>query len=294
MTIKQIEYFLKICEINQVSECAKQLGISQSAMSISIKNLENSLSGSLFDRRAKSLILNERGKAFKRSITPAYQKILEIEKNMRNSQMYDIKIMSSQNVGNYLLTSILENVLNLDLNINLELSINNTANIVNSIVENRCDLGLVEGIIRSDDVKIVKICDDNLIIVTGDPEFSKKSYYIDEISNYPWINREFGSGSRDILYNNLPEDITLNTVLEINSTEGVKRSVKNKKFFACLPKFTVCEELGKGLYEVKLKNIEFKRVLNLIYHKHKNESETFLKIVENLKENICLYHDQIV
>lgn len=292
MTIKQIEYFLKVCESVQINKCAKQLGISQSALSIAIKNLESSLGGTLFDRRAKSLILNERGRSFKNSIVPLYQKILEIEKNMKNLNMYNIKMHCSQNIGNYLLPGILDSLMDIEKKHQLDVKVGNTSEIIASVLSNQCDIGIVEGRIYNDEVKKIKICNDELVIICGDEKFKNKSYYIDEISDYPWVNREIGSGAREILYENIPSEVILNSVLELNSTEAIKKFIENKRYFACIPKFTLYKEMNKGIYEVKLKNITFKRDLTIIYKKDKDENETFVKIVENLKENLMKIHQK--
>lgn len=290
MTIKQIEYFLKICELVQINRCAKELKISQSALSIAIKNLEISLGGALFDRRSKSLILNERGKAFKDAIIPLYENLLEIKRDMQNLNMYKISIGCSQNIGTYLLPDLFNELLNSKQK--FDLNIQNSACILDLVLNNRCDLGIVENKIFSDDVKKIKICDDELIVVSGDKNFKNKSFYIDEIATYPWINREFGSGVRECLYENIPNEVTLNSILNLNSSEAIKELIKNKTYFACLPKFILKNELNKGIYEINLKNVSFKRELTIIYKNDKTISETFIKIVNNLKNKIEQIHSK--
>ncbi|CZE47060.1 LysR family transcriptional regulator [Campylobacter geochelonis] len=293
MTLKQIEYFLKVCELRQISECSKFFGISQSAMSIAIKNLEISLNGNLFDRRGKSLILNERGRAFLNSITPVYYKILEIEKNMRNSSMFDISIMSSQNVGNYLLPYILSDFTNKDFNIDLDVKICNTERILEFIKKNKCDIGLIENNLRDNEVSSIKICNDELVVVTGDKRFQDREFSIAEIANLGWVVREKGSGTRDILFENLPKNLSLNVILELTSTESIKRCIKNKTLFTCMPKFALKGELDDGLYEVKIRGVKFLRDLSIVYAKDKDESETFSRVINILVEKIRMYHNNL-
>lgn len=293
MTIKQIEYFLEICELTQVNECAKKMGISQSALSIAIKNLETSLGGSLFDRRSKSLVLNERGRAFKNAIIPVYERIFEIEKDMKNLSMFNIKVFCSLNIGNYLLPPVLDEILE-EKSIRLDLSLKNTSEITEAILSNHCDLGIVEGRIHTSDLCVEKICEDELIVVTGNKEFAKKEYFIDEISDLAWINREMGSGAREIFYDNIPNEVKLNNVLELNSIEAIKGCIKGRNYLSCLPKFTLKEELNNGIYEVKVKNINFKRNLNLIYQEHKTQNPCFVKTAENFKEKIAKIHENFM
>ncbi len=65
MTFKELELFFTLCENPNVSEVAKEKGLSQSAVSLAIKSLEEDLGEKLFDRIGKKLILNERGRIFK-------------------------------------------------------------------------------------------------------------------------------------------------------------------------------------------------------------------------------------
>ena len=292
MTLKQIEYFIKVCELKQISECSKFFGISQSAMSIAIKNLETSLNGELFDRRGKSLVINERGKAFLKSITPIYNRVLEIEKNMQNENMYDILLKSSKNIGTYLLPMAVAEVFeNKDKNINLTVSFDNTETILDDVVNNRCDIGLVEGGLGNNDVNVVNITEDELIIVTGNKELASKSHNISSLKDHKWIMREEGSGTREIFFDNLGENPNLNIALELPTTEAIKNFVKGRDFITCLPYFSVKDELGKDLYEIKLRGKTFKRNLYAIYSKDKDGSETFLNIINSLVEKIRHNHD---
>ncbi|EKR7974275.1 LysR family transcriptional regulator, partial [Campylobacter fetus] len=107
MTIKQIEHFLKLYELNNVSLAAKEFDISQSALSNSLKELENSLNGNLFDRIGKNLIINQKGKAFYEQILPVYLNLKNIEIKMRYNGLLNLNLLSSQNIGNYLLPTVL-------------------------------------------------------------------------------------------------------------------------------------------------------------------------------------------
>ncbi|KAA3686639.1 LysR family transcriptional regulator, partial [Campylobacter fetus] len=131
MTIKQIEHFLKLYELNNVSLAAKEFDISQSALSNSLKELENSLNGNLFDRIGKNLIINQKGKAFYEQILPVYLNLKNIEIKMRYNGLLNLNLLSSQNIGNYLLPTVLNDLLG---KFNMTLSIKNTAKIVDNIL----------------------------------------------------------------------------------------------------------------------------------------------------------------
>ncbi|MDV2490882.1 MULTISPECIES: LysR family transcriptional regulator [Campylobacter] len=190
MTIKQIEHFLKLYELNNVSLAAKEFDISQSALSNSLKELENSLNGNLFDRIGKNLIINQKGKAFYEQILPVYLNLKNIEIKMRYNGLLNLNLLSSQNIGNYLLPTVLNDLLG---KFNMTLSIKNTAKIVDNILNHKCDLGFIESNIHNKNISKLKICEDELIVVCADKNYQNKECYIDEISDKKWILREDGS-----------------------------------------------------------------------------------------------------
>ncbi len=64
MELRQLNYFLKAAEIQNFTEAAKKLCITQSTLSQQIKQLENEMNVLLFDRIGKRLYLTEAGKEF--------------------------------------------------------------------------------------------------------------------------------------------------------------------------------------------------------------------------------------
>ena len=85
MTFKELNFFYKLCENPQVTQVAFELNISQSAVSLAIKSLENSLNEKLFDRIGKKLILNEKGKFFKERTLSHYMALLDAQNIFKTS-----------------------------------------------------------------------------------------------------------------------------------------------------------------------------------------------------------------
>ena len=65
MELKQLRYFLVISECENMSEAAEKLHISQPALSLAVKKLEEELEVSLFKRTKNSIALNDNGKLTK-------------------------------------------------------------------------------------------------------------------------------------------------------------------------------------------------------------------------------------
>ena len=64
MELRQLKYFKEACELQNFSEAARVLHISQSTLSQQIKQLEDELDVLLFDRIGKRIVPTEAGLAF--------------------------------------------------------------------------------------------------------------------------------------------------------------------------------------------------------------------------------------
>ena len=64
MDLLQLRYFKLLAENQHLTKTAQQLKISSPSLSATLKRLENELGAELFDRKKRSLLLNDNGKAF--------------------------------------------------------------------------------------------------------------------------------------------------------------------------------------------------------------------------------------
>ena len=86
LTLRQMEIFLNVVASGHLTNVAKEMNLSQSAISMSIKELESILGRPVFDRINKRLVLNEVGRAFCKEIEPLFRKLSDIEYEFQNSE----------------------------------------------------------------------------------------------------------------------------------------------------------------------------------------------------------------
>lgn len=267
MTLKQIEHFLTLSRLGHVTLSSKALGMSQSALSISLKELEKSLGGVLFNRHGKQLLLNHRGRLFYSKIEPLFLQLHELETTLKKGDFFHLRIAVSQSIGTYLLPSMLLDFSQKHPNFHFELSIDNSENIISKLKSHQIDVGFVEGQIPQGDFHIDSLVTDELIVVTGDKSLGEKPVFIDTISSLGWILREDGSGTKEVFINALPQNISPNCLLEINTNEAIKEALKGRKMLSCLSKFVVQNELNEGtLFHVPLINLTFSRTLSMLFY----------------------------
>jgi len=285
ITLRQMEIFLEVAHIGHLTKVAEKMGLSQSAVSMSIKELENIIGYKLFDRINKKLALNEKGRAFAEAIAPLVSKLNDIEEEFRNDENNgELLIGVSTTIADYLIPPIICDYMKSYPQVKVNLKIGNTREIVDLIESGSVDLGFVEGNVDSTSIKQEIVGPDELIVVTGDRELAEKqeSFYIDKLLDKRWILREEGSGTREVFLTHLGDlAAQINLFLELRHPESIKNMlIQSKKCLTCLPRISVMKELERGdLYELKIKKLKFERQFLLIYHKDKYKTSLLSKFI---------------
>lgn len=288
MTLKELNFFYKLADNPAVSQVAQELNISQSAVSLAIKSLEEKLGEELFDRIGKKLILNERGRYFKMMTYPHFLAIYDSKTLFQKNKLAgNLNVAASKTIANYIMPNIYYRFLSKYKQVNLNINSLNSTQIIEKILNGELDFGLIEASCDNANIIKEKIIDDELIIVTSD-EKSPKKVFVDAI-NKKWILREIGSGTRDIFIKHLghlADD--LNIFMELNEFDEIKKILlKNKDTVTALSKVVVEQELKtKELFQIELINIDFKREFHFIYHKNKIKTALFNTFKEFIKDEI--------
>lgn len=285
MTLKELSFFYKLCENPQVTQVASELNISQSAISLAIKSLENSLNEQLFDRIGKKLILNEKGKYFKEKTLPSYLALMDASTIFQENKLAgNIKIAASKTISNYIMPNIYYDFLSKYKDVKLDILTINSSNIIDKILKSELDIGLIEVDTQNSSLIKEKLADDELIVVSSDEKYPQIAF-IDAIKKR-WILREIGSGTREIFMNKIGEIAKeLDIFMQLQDFEEIKTIVlNNKNTVTSLSKVIVQKELDeKKLFQIKLKNLELKREFYLVYHKEKSKNLLFETFVEFIK-----------
>lgn len=276
-----MEIFLNVVASGHLTNVAKEMKLSQSAISMSIKELENILGRPVFDRINKKLVLNEVGRAFYKEIDPIFKKLSDIEYEFKNSENKGmIRVGASTTIVDYLMPAIICSYMSSYPEVKITLKEGNTKEIAEMIKEGSIDIGFVEGFISGSDIVKEKIGIDELVVVTADKELCKRCT-IDEISQKRWVLREEGSGTREVFLDYIKERVDdLNIFLELGHTESIKSILMNRECLTCISKISVADEIEEGkLFRVPVEDFECKRDFLMIYHKDKYHSALFEKFV---------------
>ncbi len=291
MTLKELELFYYLCENPHISQLAKQIGMSQSAISLAIKSLENKLTEPLFDRIGKKLVINDRGRVFKEKTYSHFLTLKDAQNQFSKDKLSGIlNIASSKTISAFILPQIIFNFLSENKDVTINKQTLNSTQTVQKVLDGQIDIGFIENSINEVNLVKEEIGCDDLIIVSADKSLIQKEYFIDQLFSKKWILREVGSGTREVFLKNIGKiSKEINIFMEFSSFEEIKNLLPhNHEAITCISKSAVLNELKKEeLFEIKIKNITFKRKLHLIYHKNKYQStlfKTFKEYVKNYKQ----------
>jgi len=294
VTLKELELFYHLCDNPHVSQLAQKIDMSQSAISLAIKSLENKLDEPLFDRIGKKLVLNERGRLFKEKTYPHFLALKDGQSTFSKDIFSGtLNIASSKTIGNFIMPQIMFRFLSHYPHCHIENEITNSAQIIQKVLEGRIDIGFIESSCHHADIIKEKFGSDELVVVSSDRALSKQSYYIDQLFDKKWILRESGSGTREVFLENTGEiSQDLKIFMQYKDSQEAKSIlIDNKEAITCISKYVVEKELQhEELFKIAVKNISFKRDFYIIHHKNKYKSKLIETFIEWVKNDIKSLH----
>lgn len=193
LNFEYYKVFYQVATHSNITLAAKNLLLSQPAVSKSIHNLEQELGCILFSRSKKGVKLTAEGKILYEYICKAYKNILIGEKkikNLINLEQGLIKIGASEITLNFYLLPFLEKFHEIYPNIKMHLYNSSTPKTIESLKKGEIDFGLVTSPVKNcDDLEIHKVCEIQDIFIAG-PQFKElknKTLTLNELSKYPII-----------------------------------------------------------------------------------------------------------
>lgn len=277
ITFRQLEIFISVAETQQVTRASKKLGLTQSAVSMALGELESQLAGPLFDRHGRSLLLNDRG----RYLLPLAKNILHQVANIETilTERKDtvagvLEIVASTTIGNYVLPYLIGAFMLLHPEAHINMLVVNTLAAEKLVATGKADMGFVEGDINVDSLVATPWFEDELgIIVSASHHLANRSaFHIpDDLKKTSWVMREEGSGTAEIFTKKLGRySSMLKVVTRTGHTEAIKKAVESGVGAACLSMLTVCREAEEGWLKIlPIEGMDMSRQFWTIQHKDK-------------------------
>lgn len=257
------------------TKAAKELHITQPAVTNNIKELENSLGISLFDREQNGISLTKAGEILLKYTERASEEYKKLEYEiglLKKSFAGKLKIGASTTIEQYILPPLLARFNQKYPDIEIMLYNGNTMQIEKNVMQHDIDLGIVEGNTDIREFKYIPFMEDEIVAIahTSQPIAKRIQIGPDEFKNIPLVVREFGSGSLDVILAELqkqkikPKD--LNIKLHLGSTESIKTFLANSNCIGLVSIHAVKKEIAKGEFQIiDIEGVEITRTFNFIY-----------------------------
>ena len=270
ISLRKVEAFVAVAKLSSVTQAAKQLLLSQSAVSMALADLENHYAGKLFIRRNRTLILNDRGKHLLPLAETILKQTADFTKQLESSTQEptgELNIGASTTIGNYLLPLLVANFSKKYPKAHIIMQVGNTEEISNLLERGELDLALIEGPCHIESLKQSNWRDDQLIIIAAPdhPWADNKELNRQDLLEAEWIMRETGSGTREVFERALGVPLNhLPAVVELGHTEAIKKAVEAGLGVSCLSRLAVQRELDLGVLVAIPTNLDLTRPLTLL------------------------------
>lgn len=285
------------------SKAAKNLYISQPAVSKHVQLLESQYNCALFERTGHSIRLTELGKIIYDYLLEAKEIQRKIEFEVSSTKEASeatgsLKVGSSTTVTLYILPSILSAFHNALPKVSLQVVNRNTENIIQALLEKQIDVGIVEVENKVNSISYDYFTTDKVIAVCScKSQLAKtKKLTVTDLQHIDVVLREVGSGTLSALTRELAKQqlaiSALSPKIRLGGTEALKNFIIADMSLGFLPQHAVKKELQRGeLIEIPIENLEIKRNFYFITRRGEN-FELIKKFIRFAKREIAQQEKQ--
>lgn len=304
MTIRHIKIFLGVCAHDcNTTKAAEALHMTQPAVSLAIRELEQYYGVKLFDRIGRRLCISPAGQHFGEYAAHIAALFDDMEKGMRNWDSFGLlRVGASITVGSQFLPNYVKAFYNRYPGTQIKALVAPSDDLEERILKNELDLALIEGMAHTSSLISIPYMEDRLaVICPANSGFqSGEEISLEVFRQLNILLREPGSGTREVFDRVLAEaGYTIEPVWEAMSTTALVNAVINGLGTAVLPLRMIIEPLERGLVTpIRVKGLDFRRRFNMIYHKEKfltASAKAFIELCQNYEEDYPLpqYHTDI-
>jgi DNA-binding transcriptional LysR family regulator len=156
------------------------------------------------------------------------------------------------------------------------------------VLENRLDVGLIEGSAASDLLDVETLAADEMVAIAapGHAALARLPLRATALLELPLLMREQGSGSREVVEAALAaHGLTIRPIMSLGGTEALKNAVRHGLGIAIVSRLTVEHELMSGrLAELTFSDLTMRRDLYLITLKGKRQSPAAQAFLDLLRQ----------
>jgi DNA-binding transcriptional LysR family regulator len=278
ITLQQMEALVHLIGERSFSRAAKKMLLTQPALTKLIKNLESAVSVQIVNRGGAGVSLTPEGKVlydYACRILRLREEAREKIARARGSESGIISVVASTIPAAYILPRILSPFRRSYPGIQVRVQAADSEGALETILSGEAEIGFVGKKPPGRKIHVEELWADRLVLAVpvGHPWAKKSSVTVKELAKEPFVVREKGSGTREIMDACLKENrglslADLNVVAELGSSEAVKEAVIAGVGLSVISVHAVARELKQGIIAgLPIRNCRIERSFYLIYRR---------------------------
>jgi DNA-binding transcriptional LysR family regulator len=298
MADRRLQVFYTVARLLSFTKAAETLHMTQPAVTFQVRQLEEYFNTRLFDRTHNRISLTDAGRRVYEYASRIFELYAEMEnavREMTGDVSGALIIGASTTVAEYMLPALLGDYKAQYPDVTVHLKVSNTDGIVSMVENNIIDLGVVEAPVTNKNL-VVEMCrmDQLVAIVPPDHPLAKHTTIrIEQLLDYPYICREEGSGTREVINDYLQmaglNYSDLNVVMELGSPESIKGAVEARMGVSIISRATILKELQLGTLVGLSLEPQLERPFSFVHQKHKFRHRAMEELL-NFARSYCVAH----
>jgi LysR family transcriptional regulator, transcriptional activator of the cysJI operon len=295
MNITYLNSFIETVKQDSISKAAKNLHMTQSALSQQLQTLEKSLNANLLIRSNKGVILTNEGEivlGYAEALVNLYDNMTKELDQHRKSELEEIKISACNSVGEYLLLCTLHLYKKNHTNVRFSLKTENSKTVIDNILDCTSDVGFIDidDHMKLNGIESFSICSNNLVFIfSSKRNFDRDTITLEEVSNLPLIIGSSRSSMRTIIEklfitNKILVD-NLIIEMELDTIESIKASVAADHGVSIVPYTAVKKEIYSGVLKtLSISDADASCNISMVYQKCRDSQPHIKSFVSYIKK----------
>jgi LysR family transcriptional regulator, transcriptional activator of the cysJI operon len=258
MQIESLKVFCDLAETESFTRAAQINNVTQSAVSQQISSLERQFKSLLIERSKKKFRLTREGQVlyeYSKQIIQTHDSLHNRLQEIKDIISGTIRVATIYSIGLHDLPPYLKKFLKSFPTVNVHLEYRRANQVYEDVLSNVVDLGLVAYPARDPKLELVPLRKDSLVLICHPqhPLAKHKSVKLTQLAGQKFISFEPDIPTRKAIDKVLKDhNVEVQTVMEFDNIETVKRAVEIEAGVSLVPQGTITQEVAKQtLAEVK-------------------------------------------
>jgi len=288
-TLQQLRLFEAVARHGSFTRAAEAIHLTQPAISIQIKRLEESLGTSLFEQMGKKIFLTAAGKELFSTCKEVFERLGIFEGRLEelHGEVAGAINLAAVTTAKYFLPHFLGAFLRRYPKVVPQLKVSNRERIIERMTDNVDDIYILSTLPEHIDIESYPFLKDELVIFAHPkhPLAGKQSISLESLLEERFITREAGSGIRMTFDRLLVEKgLSIEPYMELGSGEAIKQAVMSGMGIAVLSTFSLKLELeSRHLVQLDVEGMPIRRNWYAVHRHGKHLTPSALKFIEFLQ-----------